>query len=74
MPKRKTKPERSWTSRFVREWIRLAGGEAGIDELYDRAGDLEFKNSHRDPLKVAAKDYAEAIRPRRDLIPGFNAP
>ena len=73
MPKRTVKPRRSWAGQFVNEWIRLAEGEAGIDELFERAGDLEVTNRHRDPVKVAREDFAETALPKRESISGLNA-
>jgi hypothetical protein len=74
MPKKTEKPVRSWAGQFVSEWIRLAEGEAGVDELYERAGDLEVRHGHRDPVQVAAEDFAATATPKRAPISGFSAP
>lgn len=72
MSKKTEKPARSWAGQFVNEWIRLAEGEAGIDELFERAGDLEVTCRHRDPVEVAREDFAETAIPKREPISGFS--
>lgn len=74
MPKRTVAPRLSWQRAFAQEWIALAEGNADVEVALETADDLFLKNQHRDPRKVAAQDFARAIAPKRDLIPGFNAP
>jgi hypothetical protein len=74
MPKRTVKPQLSWPLAFAYAWVDLAEGQADVEDLLSRGVELQFKNRSRDPRKVAAKDFAQAIAPNRDLIPGWNAP
>ncbi len=74
MPKRTVNPRLSWRYVFVQEWMTLVKGRADIEDVVEMADDLVLKNKHRDPRKVAAKHFESVIAPRRELIPGFNAP
>jgi len=74
MPKRTVKPRPSWPLEFAGAWLELAGGLADIEDLVDKGDALYPKNKTKDPRKVAADDFERAMAPRRELIPGFNAP
>ncbi|MGJ7611179.1 MULTISPECIES: hypothetical protein [unclassified Variovorax] len=74
MPKRTVKPRLPWTFAFAREWIDLANGQAGFEDLVEKGRHLHRKNRRKDPRMVAAQDFERALAPKRELIPGFNAP
>ena len=74
MPKRTVKPRLSWPFAFAREWIDLADGQAGFEDLVEKGHYLNRKNTRKDLRMVAAQEFERALAPKRELIPGFNAP
>jgi hypothetical protein len=58
----------------VGEFLKLAQGKASIDVLIDDANQLHARHGHKDPKKIAAREFARMMAPKRELIPGFNAP
>jgi len=74
MPKRTVKPCRSWPMAFAAAWVELADGEADIEELLEKGRELYRRNRKKDPRRVATHDFERSMAPKRELIPGFNAP
>lgn len=74
MPKRTVKPRPSWPTAFAHAWVELANGQADLEDLLEKGHRLHQKNGTKDPRQVAAEDFKRSMAPRRELIPGFNAP
>jgi len=74
MPKRTVKPRPSWPMAFAHEWDELADGQADVEDLLEKGHRLYRKSGKKDPRQVAAEDFKRSMVPRRELIPGFNAP
>ena len=59
---------------FAHAWGELANGQADIEALLEKGYGLYRKSGTKDPRQVAAEDFGRSMAPRRELIPGFNAP